>query len=162
VLREIRDRLYELNFDPGLPEDGRGMREAIREYQVANHLSDDGQPTERLLQRLREAGQLSPWGAIVYSKGAKWGMSWGHPTRKQAVDGAHASCGSTQCSAELSFAGTECGAFANSASGWALVARSRVETAKQAALEECARHGKACRVVAAVCADGTGRLGGAN
>jgi hypothetical protein len=79
VLREIRDRLYELNFDPGLSEDGRGMREAIREYQVANHLSDDGQPTEGLLQRLREAGQLSPWGAIIYSKSAKWGMSWGTP-----------------------------------------------------------------------------------
>jgi hypothetical protein len=162
VLQEIRDRLYELNFDPGQPQDGRGMREAIREYQVANHLSDDGQPTEGLLQRLREAGQLTPWGAIAYSKGAKWGMSWGHSTRKQAVDKAHASCGSAQCSAELSFAGTECGAFANSTSGWALVARDRVEAAKQAALEECVKHGKACRVVAAVCADGTGRLGGTN
>jgi hypothetical protein len=162
ALREIHDRLYELNFDPGAPEDGRRIREAIRDYQVANHLSDDGQPTEGLLRRLREASPLSPWGAIVYSKGANWGMSWGHTTRKQAVDSAHSSCGSAQCSAELSFAGTECGAFASSASGWALVARDRVEAAKEAALGECAKRGKACRVVAAVCADGTGRLGGAN
>jgi hypothetical protein len=161
VLREIRDRLYELNFDPGL-EDARGLLEAIRQYQVANHLSDDGQPTEGLLRRLREAGQLSPWGAIVYAKGAKWGMSWGHSTRKQAVDSAHASCGSAQCSAELSFVGAECGAFANSVSGWALVARDRVEAAREAALEECTKRGKTCRVVAAVCADGSGRFSGAN
>jgi hypothetical protein len=89
-------------------------------------------------------------------------MSWGHPTRKQAVESAQSSCGSAQCSAELSFTGTECGAFASSTSGWALVARERVDAAKDAALGQCAKRGKACRVVAAVCADGTGRLGGVN
>jgi Caspase domain/Domain of unknown function (DUF4189) len=161
LLREVRDRLYELNFDPG-SEDGRSMQSAIRQYQVANHLPEDGQPTEGLLRRLREAQQPSPWGAIVYSTRAQWGMSWGHSTRKQAVDSAHTSCGGAQCSAELSFAGSECGAFASSGSGWALVARSGVDAAREAALSECAKRGKACRVVAAVCADGSGRFKAAN
>jgi hypothetical protein len=157
ILREIRDYLYELNFDPG-SEQGPSMGKAIREYQIANHLPNDGEPTDGLLRRLREAGQLHPWGAIVYAKGANWGMSWDHPTRKQAVAAAHSSCGAARCSVELSFAGAECGAFSNSVSGWAIVAGDTVEAAKKGALEDCAKHGKACRVVAAVCANGTGRF----
>jgi Domain of unknown function (DUF4189) len=158
ILQEIRDRLYELNFDPG-PEQGPSVRAAIREYQIANHLPDDGEPTEDLLRRLREAGQLRPWGAIVYAKGANWGMSWGHFTRKQAVADAHSSCRTAQCSAELSFSAEECGAFANSSTGWAIVARDGIEAAKKAALDECAKRGKVCQVIAAVCANGAGRFG---
>jgi hypothetical protein len=111
-----------------------------------------------LLRRLREVGGLKPWGAIVYAPNEeKWGMSWGTATRKDAVASARASCGSAKCTTEVSFFGTECGAFARSGGVWATVARDNVQRAKDAALNDCRKRGKACRVVAAVCADGAER-----
>src|SRR5262249_15968028 len=109
LLREIRDRLYELNFDPG-PFDvplGQAVQRSIREVEANNNLPQTGQPTEDLLRRLRDAGELKPWGSLVYAKGTnKWGMSWGHASRKHAVASARSSCGdSKRCSIELSFFG---------------------------------------------------------
>jgi uncharacterized caspase-like protein len=161
VLREIRDRLYELNFDPG-PFDGPmndDTRRAIREFEAKSQLPETGQPTEWLLRRLREVGALKPWGAIVYDRVTnKWGMSWDRVSRKDAVNSARSSCGGSQCAAEISFFGNECGAFAHSSSGWAIVARTDIQRSKQAALGDCRNHGRTCRIVASVCADGTERF----
>jgi hypothetical protein len=158
-LHEIRDRLYELNFDPG-PLDGPlgdAASQAIREYQATAQLPQTGEPTQGLLKRLRSAELPRPWGSIVYAQGRdKWGMSWDKSSRKEAVESARASCG--DCPAEVSFFGSECGAFAYSRGVWSLVARETVEQAKEVALAECRKRGKACRVIAAVCANGTGLL----
>ena len=157
LLREVRDRLYELNFDPG-PPDAAGLKVAIAEFEGQSKLPQTGEVTRGLLSRLREIGGLKPWGAIVYDKDAgKWGMAWNDPTRKNAVERARAQCGGARCPLELSFFGTSCGAFALSQAGFSIVSRDDVQKARQAALDECGRRGKACRIVGASCADGTGR-----
>jgi Caspase domain/Domain of unknown function (DUF4189)/Putative peptidoglycan binding domain len=156
MLKEVRQRLYELNFDPG-SIDGpptQETREAIREFELQTKLAPTGVATLGVLRRLREIGGLKPWGAIVYGKEAeKWGMSWGENTRKDAVARARSSCGKS-CPVEVSFFGTECGAFAHSDSSWAIAARDDTKTAKEAALSDCGKRGKSCRVIASVCADG--------
>ena len=40
---------------------------------------------------------------------------------------------------------------------WSLVQRDSVQHAKTAALDECGKAGKACRIIGSVCADGSGR-----
>lgn len=165
-LHEIRERLYELNFDPG-PFDGpmnATARQAVREFEEANKLASTGEATQGLLRRLRDISGLKPWGAIVYSKTSnKWGMAWSQDTRKAAVASARASCGdAASCPVEISFFGTECGVFAYSESSWAIAARADIQKAKDSALSDCRKKGKACRVVASVCADGAQRVSGAN
>ena len=158
---EIRDRLYELNFDPG-PLEGPytdATRDAIREFEQQNKLPSTGVASMGLLRRLREVGDLKPWGAIVYGKDSqKWGMSWGEVTRKAAVARARVSCGDpASCPVEIAFFGAACGAFAHSASNWSIVSRGEVAKAKEAALADCGKRGHACQIVASVCADGSQR-----
>jgi hypothetical protein len=161
LLREVRARLYELNFDPGPIEGpfGAQARAAIREFEATNKLASTGQPTAALLRRLRDVPELKPWGSLAYAKGSdKWGMAWGKSSRREAVDSARASCGDSQkCGVQLSFYGSECAAFAHSRTSWAIVARDDVRTAKEAALSDCKKKGVACTLVAAVCADGSNR-----
>jgi hypothetical protein len=165
-LHEVRERLYELNFDPG-SSDGpmsAAAQQAVREFEQASKLASTGEATQGLLRRLREISGLKPWGSIVYSKASnKWGMAWSLDTRKAAVASARASCGDgSRCSIEISFFGTECGVFAHSESSWAMVARADIQKAKEDALSDCHRKGKACRIIASVCADGAQRLQTAN
>jgi hypothetical protein len=157
LLREVRDRLYELNFDPGSP-DADGLKAAIREFEAQSKLAQTGEATQGLLTRLREIGGLKPWGAIVYdNNAAKWGMAWDQPSRKDAVASARSQCGTAQCAAEVSFFGTACGAFAMSAPSWSMAARDSMQDARQAVLDECGKRGKACRIIGASCADGANR-----
>jgi hypothetical protein len=109
-----------------------------------------------IYRKLREIGGLKPWATIVYSKSnGKWGMSWDETTRKAAVAHARASCGNADsCPTEVSFFGTDCGVFAYSGTSWAITARGDIAKAKEAALTDCRKRGKACEIVAAVCADG--------
>jgi len=161
-IREAQERLYELNYDPG-PTDGaltHRTEQAIREFEAQLGVKATGRLTEGLLRRLRSAGGLQPWGAIVFSDATqKWGMAWSHETRKAAVAAAQASCGAdpTSCSKALTFFGTGCGAFAHAASRWSLAARDSSAKARLAALEECQRQGARCSIVATVCAGGQDR-----
>jgi hypothetical protein len=157
LLREVHDRLYELNFDPKSPEPG-GLKVAVAEFEGQSSLPRTGEVTQGLLTRLRDIGGLKPWGAIVYDKDAgKWGMAWSDPSRKNAVASARTQCGTAKCPAEISFFGTSCGAFALSSASWSIVSRDDIQKARQAALDECGKRGKACKIVGASCADGTGR-----
>jgi hypothetical protein len=158
LLGELRDRLYELNFDPG-PLDGPitdATHAAIKQFQQQDNLPPTGVATMGVLRRLREAAALKPWGAIVYNTDTgKWGMAWNEANRKAAVADARVSCGEGKnCPVELSFFGSICGVFAHSSSGWALTSRDGMSAAKDAALSECNKHGKSCAVIASVCADG--------
>jgi uncharacterized caspase-like protein len=166
LLKEISERLYELNFDPDMWDNGsvtESTRKAIREFEQLSGLPPTGLPTMGLLQRLRAAGGLKPWGAIVYGKDSnKWGMAWDEDSRKAALEHARASCGDAKsCPAEISFFGGQCGAFAYSGSGWAIVARDEVSKAKEAALGDCGKRGKSCQIIAAVCANGSDRASAA-
>jgi hypothetical protein len=158
LLRELSDRLYEHNFDPDQPDGKTGMKLAIAKFQEKSDMPPTGEATEGVLTRLRKLDDLKPWGSIVYGPdGDKWGMSWKHNSRRAAVDDARSKCGASKCPIELSFYGRGCGAFAISGKSWSLVQRETVEKAKDVALDECGRSGTSCRVIGAVCADGTGR-----
>ena len=111
LLREIRERLNALNFDPGPLEGGEAAQRSIREFEAGNDLPQTGQPTKGLLRKLRDVREPKLWGTFVYAKGTnKWGMAWGQPSRQQAVASARSSCGDAKkCSIELSFFGGECG-----------------------------------------------------
>jgi hypothetical protein len=166
LLREVRERLYELNFDPGAFDGpiNEPARQAVREFEQANKLASTGGVTQGLLRRLRDISGLKPWGAIVYSKATdKWGMAWSQDTRKAAVASARTSCGDPlHCPIEISFFGTECGVFAHSESRWAIMARENIQKAREDALSDCRKRGKACRIIASVCADGAERVNAAN
>ncbi|MBN8959681.1 MAG: caspase family protein [Rhizobiales bacterium] len=156
-LQEINARLYELNFDPETPGGKPATTIAIRDFQSVNGLPQTGEATEGLLRRLRETKYVGPWGSIVYGEDSgKWGLSWGHVSRKEAVADARAKCGSSKCPIELSFYGKTCGAFAVSGKQWSLMARDTIDKAKLEALDACGKSGKACSIIGAVCADGSG------
>jgi hypothetical protein len=158
LLRELSERLYEHNFDPETPDGKDGVRLAISKFQEKSNLTPTGEATEGLLMRLRGMDDLKPWGSIVYGPDSdKWGISWNHASRRTAVEDARSNCGGSKCGIELSFYGTRCGAFAISGKSWSLVARDSIQRAKDAALDECGRSGKSCRIIGAVCADGSGR-----
>jgi hypothetical protein len=158
LLRELSDRLYEHNFDPEPLDSKNGMRLAISKFQEKSSMTPTGEATEGVLTRLRKMDDLKPWGSIVYGPdNDKWGMSWNHTSRRSAVDDARNNCGGSKCPIELSFYGSRCGAFAISGKSWSLVQRDTVQRAKEAALDECGKAGKSCRVIGAVCADGSGR-----
>jgi len=162
LLDELRDRLYELNFDPGPPGGPLtdATRKAIREFQQQISVPPTGIATMGLLRRLRELNGLKPWASIVFDKDTgKWGMAWNESTRRSAVARARVSCGdSTACPVEVSFFGASCGAFAHSGANWAMTARDDIGKARAAALADCGRHGKSCQIVAAVCANGAERF----
>jgi hypothetical protein len=158
LLRELSERLYEHNFDPEQADGKTGMKLAIAKFQEKSSMKPLGEATEGVLTRLRKLDDLRPWGSIVYGPdGNKWGISWNHRSRRAAVDDARTNCGASKCAMELSFFGTRCGAFAISAASWTLVQRESIQQAKQAALDECSKTGKSCRIIGAVCADGSGR-----
>jgi hypothetical protein len=157
LLRELSDRLYEHNFDPE-PNGKNGMQLAISKFQEKSSMTPTGEATEGVLARLRKLDDLKPWGSIVYGPDSdKWGISWNHVSRKAAVEDARSNCGAGKCPIELSFYGMRCGAFAISGKSWSLVQRESVQRAKDSALDECGKTGKSCRIVGAVCADGSGR-----
>ena len=158
LLRELSERLYEHNFDPEQPDGRNGMKLAISKFQEKSNMTPSGEATEGVLTRLRKLDDLKPWGSIVYGPDSdKWGISWNHASRRAAVEDARSNCGAAKCPIELSFYGRGCGAFAISGKSWSLVQRDTVQKAKDAALDDCGRTGKSCRVIGAVCADGSGR-----
>ena len=159
LLRELSDRLYEHNFDPDPLESKSGMKLAISKFQEKSSISVTGEATEGMLARLRKLDDLKPWGSIVFNPDRnKWGISWKQASRRAAVDDARSNCeGGAKCSVELSFYGERCGAFAFSGKSWSLVQRDTVQKARVAALEQCGKSGPSCRIIDAVCADGSGR-----
>ena len=157
LLRELSERLYEHNFDPGPIDSTNGMRAAIGKFQEKVAMTPTGESTEGVLTRLRKMEDLSPWGSIVYGPDIdKWGISWKHTSRRAAVDDARDKCGSAKCTLELSFYGSRCGAFAISSKSWSLIERDTLDHARAAALDECGKAGKSCRLIDAVCANGVG------
>ena len=150
LLRELSDRLYEHNFDPSDRRKITAVNTAISKFQEKTSMTPTGEPTKKgLLTRLRKMDDLKPWGSIVYGPDSdKWGISWNHPSRRAAVDDARSNCGASKCPIELSFYAGRCGAFAISGKSWSLVQRDTIQQAKTAALHECGKTGKSCRIMA--------------
>ncbi len=158
LLQEIETRLYEQNFDPG-PPGSAAMAIAVRSFETRAGTPPSDTLTMRLLQALRDAPPLKPWGSIAYAEGGKrWGMSWALDSRREALAEARRRCGADNCTAAISFFGHRCGAFAVSARGWSITWRDDAALARQGALDVCGQHGPTCHIVGAVCANGTERV----
>lgn len=153
MLRELAHRLYERNFDPDANDKSAMTREIIKFERKAS-LEPNGEPTEGLLLRLRKMEPVGPWGSIMYDPDAeKWGSSWHQGSRGAAVAEARTKCGTSKCPQELSFYGKSCGAFAISDRNYSMIERDTIDKARQAALDDCGKAGKSCRIVTAVCAN---------
>jgi hypothetical protein len=121
-------------------------------------MTPTGEATEGVLTRLRKMDDLKPWARSSTAPTATNGdvlesFLAARGRRRCACK----NCGSSKCPLELSFYGSRCGAFAISGNSYSLVQRDTIQRAKEAALGECNKTGKSCRVVGAVCADGSGR-----
>ena len=85
---EAQDRLYELNYNPGLADGtvSRMTEQAIREFEERLGLAASGKLTQGLLRHLRSAGGLKPWGAIVFSEEPRSGECHGttRPARQRS------------------------------------------------------------------------------
>ena len=120
------------------------MKVAVTEFEEQSRPAGTGEATQGSAGRLRDIGGLKPWGAIVYDKDAgKWGMSWEEPSRKNAVEQRATNAAPQNVVIEISFFGTSCGAFALSSAGFSIVSRDDIQKAKQAALDDCGKRGKA-------------------
>ena len=140
LLRELSDRLFELNYDPEPLDSKNGMRLAISKFQDKVKMTPNGEATEGVLTRLRKMDDLKPWASIVYGPdGDKWGMSWNHASRRAAIDDARSKCGANKCPMELSFYGSRCGAFAISDASWSLIQRDTVRRPGKRRLTSAAR-----------------------
>ncbi len=169
AIREVQDRLYNLNYQVGA-RNGRtseDLRKAIRQWQENVKEPTTGDMTEAQLALLRRARVPTTWGAIAYfAKGAS-STVWNRSTREAAESEALAACrknaGGT-CSV-VTAADKGCAAlgFYNAVvSGkqyWGAYAivRPTLGQATDGALTECRQRAKqptACGVRTSVCADG--------
>ena len=157
-LREIGDRLFDQGFDPG--EAGSpAMASAVHGFEDRAGLPRTDQPTPQLLDALRNTKPPSPWGAIAFGPRAKrYGLTWGKPNRREALSQARVHCGTVDCTQVVSFSGKRCGALAASSASYFMAWRDDMDHARDEALQRCGGRGAACRVVGAVCADGSGRV----
>ncbi len=157
LIKEMQERLFELNYEPGQADGRLGSLtvQAVRDLQTDINLPSDGLLTLGLVKRLRAAGSLKPWGAILYAPATGgWGMAWGEETRSQAIAAARKSCGGL-CDKELTFFKGWCGAFAHAPDGWALSSRDGIKQAQEQALARCRAQSSRCKLHASVCADGS-------
>ena len=157
-LKEIKDRLFDQGLNPGDPG-SPAMAAAIRAYEEEANLPIESQPTVRLLSSLRDRPLPGPWASIALSRNLKHvGMAWNKKSRRTAITEAQDRCGSDDCALVESFVGPHCGAVAISDDvGWGMIWGHDEEHARAAALDRCALSGPPCRIISAVCADGSGR-----
>ena len=157
-LKEIKDRLFDQGLNPGDPG-SPAMVAAIRAYEEEANLPIENQPTARMLSSLRGRPLPGPWASMALSKKLKhFGMAWNIKSRRTAIAEAQGRCGSDDCAIVESFFGPHCGAVAISDDvGWSMMWRDDEEQARAAALDRCAKSGPQCRIIGAVCADGSGR-----
>ncbi len=156
-LREIGDRLFDQGFDPG-DADSAAMVSAIQGFEGRAGLPRTDRPTPQLLDALRNTRPPSPWGAIAFGPRAKrFGLTWDKPSRREALSQARKHCGAVDCTQVVSYSGKQCGALAASSVSYFMAWRDDMDHAREEALKQCGARGIACRVVDAVCADGSGR-----
>ena len=142
LLREVRDRLYELNFDPGPLDEpmGEAAYLAIREYETMSKLAVTGQADPRPSAPAARERRAAPMGRDRLCQGRR---QVGHGLGARDAQGSSRQrarllrCRRAKCSIELSFFGAECAAFAHGSGAFALAARDTPEQAKSAALAEC-------------------------
>jgi peptidoglycan hydrolase-like protein with peptidoglycan-binding domain len=167
VIREVQERLYNLNYDVGsingrLTEE---TRTAIRQWQNNMQRPQKGDMDLEELTVLRNIRLPAVWGAIAFGDRGASAVVWNRGSRQDAVAGARSDCRGRNKGAEckvLSAAENACGAlgFYMAGGSWGAYAivRPTLGQATAVALEQCrqqARRPDACGVRITFCADGS-------
>ena len=167
VIREVQERLYNLNYDVGsingrLTEE---TRTAIRQWQNNMQRPQKGDMDLEELTVLRNIRLPAVWGAIAFGDRGASAVVWNRGSRQDAVAGARTDCRGRNKGAEckvLSAAENACGAlgFYMAGGSWGAYAivRPTLGQATAVALEQCrqqARRPDACGVRITFCADGS-------
>jgi|SoiMethySBSTD1v2_1073268.scaffolds.fasta_scaffold199198_2 peptidoglycan hydrolase-like protein with peptidoglycan-binding domain len=167
VIREVQERLYNLNYDVGsingrLTEE---TRTAIRQWQNNMQRPQKGDMDLEELTVLRNIRLPAIWGAIAFGDRGASAVVWNRGSRQDAVAAARTDCRGRNKGAEckaLSAAETACGAlgFYMAGGSWGAYAivRPTLGQATAVALEQCrqqARRPDACGVRITFCADGS-------
>jgi hypothetical protein len=178
MIKEIQSRLFDLNYAiwPDGNWDDR-TKAAIRSWhQIANRpmsnvMSDDD------MAYLRAATPYKVWGGVIYDSRGHYRLFTNEPSRRELIDKQISYCNQgfepKQCRLDLilqsTMAGPNCigishadwkdGAGDHSTSTTA--GRANIKTASDDAVSSCAKIAPRdnCRLLAAVCADGSSRTG---
>lgn len=151
-IREIQEKLWDLNFNPGKADGvmGRKTRTAIRQYQSEYDLPSTGQATRGLLEGLRKTTPPGDWAAIGFLASRKQIFDRKNlSSREQAETAIKRDC--RRCNDFLVFSGGECGALAMSDKGWGWAVRKSEASAENATLDACAAYGSGCKIQISIC-----------
>ena len=167
VIREVQERLYNLNYDIGVIN-GRlteETRNAIRQWQNNMQRPPKGDMDLEDLTLLRNIPLPAIWGAIAFGDRGASSVVWNRGSRQDAVAAARSDCRSRNKGVDckvLSAAENACGAlgFYMAGGSWGAYAivRPTLGQATAVALEQCraqARRPDACGVRITFCADGS-------
>jgi peptidoglycan hydrolase-like protein with peptidoglycan-binding domain len=167
VIREVQERLYNLNYDVGaingrLTEE---TRNAIRQWQNNMQRPQKGDMDLEELTVLRNIRLPAIWGAIAFGDRGASAVVWNRGSRQDAVAAARSDCRGRNKGVDckvLSAADTACGAlgFYMAGGSWGAYAivRPTLGQATAVALDQCreqARRPDACGVRITFCADGS-------
>ena len=167
VIREVQERLYNLNYDVGtingrLTEE---TRNAIRQWQNNMQRPQKGDMDLEELTVLRNIRLPATWGAIAFGDRGASAVVWNRGSRQDAVSAARSDCRGRNKGVDckvLSAADTACGAlgFYMAGGSWGAYAiiRPTLGQATAVALDQCreqARRPDACGVRITFCADGS-------
>ena len=167
VIREVQERLYNLNYDVGaingrLTEE---TRNAIRQWQNNMQRPQKGDMDLEELTVLRNIPLPAIWGALAFGDRGASAVVWNRTSRQDAVGAAGSDCRSRNKGVDckvLSAAEKACGAlgFYMSGGSWGAYAiiRPTLGQATAVALDQCREQGRrpdACGVRITFCADGS-------
>lgn len=154
-IRDLQQRLYDLNFEPGTPDGvaGRKTRDAVKAFQASLDIEQTGQVTRGMLNLLQETEVPEDWGAMGFRiSGKRIFDSNGLSSRRDAEQEINRLC--RNCSATTVFSGKECASIALSSRGWGWAVRKSRDEVKTAALNACSVYGGGCQIQKTICADG--------
>lgn len=155
-VRELQEKLYALNFDPGTADGvaGRRTREAITAFEASKNMKKTGEATRGLLATVRAARVPDNWGALGFLASRKRVYERSRlASRKDAETEIGKVC--RGCDAILVFSGEECGALAMSTRGWGWAVRKGRADVEVAAMDACGQYGSGCKIETVSCANGS-------
>jgi hypothetical protein len=170
VIREIYERLYELNYTvgPATTVPTEALKSGIKAWQDRVQRPVTGEMTESDLALLRTAKPSTTWGAIAYFSGGANSAVWKKATRREAETAALEGCaknGGKGC-AVIAAVGSSCGSVAHYRSrdgdkdhiGSYAAVRPRLGEAIDSAMSDCRSNAKSpdrCATRNFFCADGS-------
>lgn len=171
VVREVYDKLYNLNYSVGTVSDSvtPELRTAISTWQRRLNRPVTGDLTSHELQLLRSAAVPTVWGALAYSARGASHAVWRQPSRLVAETTALNACRRTTSNGKcgvVTAAAKGCGAVAHSVgtigatrhTGAFAAVRDTLVEASDSAMADCRLKGRvptACKIRNVFCADGS-------